>query len=348
MIDHNPAPTSIFASLAADIENKSNGTAVEEKQQSSEEKVETNSTSVTEEKVETEKVETEKKETEGEDNEEKTWVPEFDATGQAIAKTDDKGVKTEAPKVAPKPVAARPKTDIEINAEIMAKAKAKGLDPVAAVVDAQVKDLSKLTREEKLSKYFNGNTDEIEETEEYLKTLNPGDRKKYVDGITKELQEIETARAKAFTESLGLTGETETETIDPVAEQAAIQNLFIESVSTHIDSVTGKEIYGVRVTPEMAADLKTEYKKFVMGDFEYCDANGKVNDQLCFDLIFFKKYGLQAIKENGSRAYSAGVLAERTRKSNPDKNYSGGTVPTKANQKTEVQQGIDAFIGRKS
>lgn len=337
-------PTSIFQNIAESIAAKPEAAATDNT--SNEENQSTEAPKTEEKKVETaEKTEAEKAltEKEGEDNE--TWTPEFEADGSSKEPSTKKPVEKPAPVVVQKPAAPKVKTQADIRAEIMNRAEQKGLDPIKALQDAQPKDISKLSRDEKLAQYFDA--EDLADAKEALETMDVFQKKEHFDKITKELQDREDARVKGFTESLGLGKEKDaaSEQVE-VPDPVELQNLIHESVSELIDSKVGKEIYGFEVTPAIANEMKEQHKT---GN-DYMKSDGTVDTEAflrdSFETILWKKYGVQIIQENCNRAYKAGILAERNRKSNPDKNINGGTVPLNNNTKTEVQSAIDRIIGR--
>lgn len=137
------------------------------------------------------------------------------------------------------------------------------LPSVFKTVDYSQMDADTLT--ENLSAEFKWTEEQLQAQKEYMDTLSPYEKEQYKRRVANDLNEIQKSRLEQST--AGIRQEQE--------RQAAVMQQAVIDIEQEATGMIGKEVFGVVMNEQDAAD----FKKFV-SEFNIYDANGKVNAPL--------------------------------------------------------------------
>lgn len=206
--------------------------------------------------------------------------------------------------------------------ELLKKFKDAGKTLKDLIADYQIEDVSNLQEDQLVSKglqkFYGLNGDALDDELVRYKELSPVQKVDYVNQIKKRFDDDNANKLKQLTEPL---------------EKKAQENqaLFMQNVQrfeTDVNDIVSKlpeqELYGVKVTPEMAETVKNEMLNFgIVKDDGSFDA-GKI-----FEAVFATRFLKDIVRANVTASKNAGrqeILAEVH---NPNPNIPG-TLPPKS------------------
>ena len=219
--------------------------------------------------------------------------------------------------------------DEEVKMFLEMKKNGKGILDI--VSEYTVKDVSKMSNREVvelgLQELEGFSETDLAERMDNFDSLNFFEQDKIVKEYRGKYEALAQQKRKALT--AGAEGNMQ--------KQVQIQQTFLQEVEQGTTQLVGKEVKGLKVTAEMAADLKN----YAVNEFGLLRPDGTMDTDRLLNLALWEKYGAQLVKANVTKAKNAGREEILTTVHNPSPGSTPAQVPVTNNG--DIESAISSY-----
>jgi len=219
--------------------------------------------------------------------------------------------------------------DEEVKLFLEMKKNGKGILDI--VSEYTVKDVSKMSNREVvelgLQELDGFSETDLTERMDNFDSLNIFEQDRIVKEYRGKYEALAQQKRKALT--AGAEGNMQ--------KQVQIQQTFLQEVEQGTTQLVGKEVKGLKITAEIAADLKN----YAVNEFSLLRPDGTMDADRLLNLALWEKYGAQLVKANVTKAKNAGREEILTTVHNPSPGSTPAPVPVTNNG--DIESAISSY-----
>lgn len=209
---------------------------------------------------------------------------------------------------------AEPKFDLDDDLKLLAEYKKSGKSLADFVKEYQIEDHTQWNDEQivkqGLKEFMNLTEEELEQANYEYDSASIFQKKQWAENFKQKFDAKNADKLKQLTANNKQTSEV----------QEAIAKKYEAELDNYSKEVVGKEVYGLKITDEMASDLK----RFINEEFTLQREDGSFDIEKVYSVSLWMKYGKDLVKANITKARNEGKEQVIKEVSNPSKNMTAG------------------------
>ncbi len=207
---------------------------------------------------------------------------------------------------------AEPKFDLDDDLKLLAEYKKSGKSLADFVKEYQIEDHTQWNDEQivkqGLKEFMNLTEEELEQANYEYDSASIFQKKQWAENFKQKFDAKNADKLKQLTANNKQTSEV----------QEAIAKKYEAELDNYSKEVVGKEVYGLKITDEMASDLK----RFINEEFTLQREDGSFDIEKVYSVSLWMKYGRDLVKANITKARNEGKEQVIKEVSNPSKNMT--------------------------
>jgi hypothetical protein len=207
-----------------------------------------------------------------------------------------------------------PKFDLDDDLKLLAEYKKSGKSLADFVKEYQIEDHTQWNDEQivkqGLKEFMNLTEEELEQANYEYDSASIFQKKQWAENFKQKFDAKNADKLKQLTANNKQTSEV----------QEAIAKKYEAELDNYSKEVVGKEVYGLKITDEMASDLK----RFINEEFTLQREDGSFDIEKVYSVSLWMKYGRDLVKANITKARNEGKEQVIKEVSNPSKNMTAG------------------------
>ena len=204
------------------------------------------------------------------------------------------------------------KFDLDDDLKLLAEYKKSGKTLADFVKEYQIEDHAQWNDEQivkqGLKEFMNLTEEELEQANYEYDSASIFQKKQWAENFKQKFDAKNADKLKQLTANNKQTSEV----------QEAVAKKYEAELDNYSKEVVGKEVYGLKITDEMASDLK----RFINEEFTLQREDGSFDIEKVYSVSLWMKYGKDLVKANITKARNEGKEQVIKEVSNPSKNMT--------------------------